>query len=203
MGCYNSTVINAPTDQVWKKLRDFHDMSWAAGVIESSTAVGSKGPSEPGAQRILNNAFHETLKEIDDQTRSLRYSIDDGPAAISKDNVRGYIGEVRVFDVTDTGGSFILWTSEWEASGGGVAEFCNPIYQALLSALKKAFNRPEVHAGSRKYSCRDALGKNGRDLENIANGYVFDHSGRNWYFPLIGGASPRCEALHFSLRSFI
>jgi hypothetical protein len=139
MGCYNSTVINAPAEQVWEKLRNFHDMSWAKGVIETCTSAGDKGPAEPGAQRVLNGAFHETLKEINEQSRLLRYSIDDGPAAVSKDNVQGYIGEVQVFPVTDANASFVLWTSKWESSGGGVAEFCDPIYQGLLSALKKSF----------------------------------------------------------------
>lgn len=114
-------------------------MSWAKGVIENCTSVGDKGPTEPGAQRVLNGAFHETLKEIDDESKLLRYSIDDGPAAVSKDNVQGYIGEVRVFSVTDDNATFVLWTSQWESSGGGVAEFCDPIYQGLLSALKKSF----------------------------------------------------------------
>ena len=35
--------------------------------------------------------------------------------------------------------TFVLWTSDWEHSGGGVAEFCNPIYQALLGDLKASF----------------------------------------------------------------
>jgi hypothetical protein len=135
MACYNSTVVNAPAEQVWEKLRNFHDMSWAKGVIETCTPAGSKGPTEPGAQRVLNGAFHETLKGLDDDSRSLHYSIDAGPAAVSKDNVQGYIGEVRVFPVTDANATFVLWTSQWESSGGGVAEFCDPIYQGLLSAL--------------------------------------------------------------------
>lgn len=137
MSCYNSTVINAPVEQVWEKLRNFHDMSWASAVIQNCDAVGSKGGSDIGAQRILNGVFHETLKTLDDDAMSLSYSIDDGPEAVSKNNVKGYIGKVQVFPVTDANASFVLWTSSWESSGGGVAEFCNPIYRALLSALKQ------------------------------------------------------------------
>lgn len=139
MGCYNSVVINAPVEQVWKKLRNFHDLSWAAGVIERCEVVGDIPAMQIGAKRVLNSAFHETLHAIDDLSHVVRYSIDDGPDAVSKDNVQGYIGEVRVFSVSENDGSFVVWTSSWESSSGGVAEFCNPIYHALLAALKKSF----------------------------------------------------------------
>jgi len=140
MSCYNSAIIPAPVNQVWSKLRDFHDMSWASGVIESCDQGNDLPGTQIGAKRVLNNAFYETLQALDDQERVVRYSIDDGPEAVSKDNVSGYIGEVRVFPVTDGNQTFVLWTSSWEDSGGGVAEFCDPIYKALLDALKKHFS---------------------------------------------------------------
>ena len=136
MSCYNSVTVNAPVDKVWQTLRNFHDMSWGDIQIE---AVGDAGSTEIGAKRILNGAFHETLLTLDDEERTFSYSIDDGPDAVSKDNVQGYIGEVRVFPVTDDDSTFVLWTSKWDSSGGGVQDFCNPIYQALLGALKSHF----------------------------------------------------------------
>ena len=139
MACYNSIVINAPADKVWGKICNFHDLSWASGVIETCQAVGGIPATQIGARRVLNGVFHETLHAIDDLSRTVRYSIDDGPDAVSRDNVQGYIGEVRVFPVTENNTSFVVWTSNWESSGSGVAEFCNPIYRALLSALKKSF----------------------------------------------------------------
>ena len=140
MGCNNSTVISASADKVWTTLRNFHDMSAFPNVIEKADIVGDTPGTEIGAQRVLNSAFHETLKSLDDENRVLTYSIDDGPAATSKDNVSGYIGKLQVFAVTDEDKSFVLWTSSWESSGSeDVAAFCNPIYQALLSDLKKTF----------------------------------------------------------------
>lgn len=140
MSCHNSAVIPAPIDRVWASLRDFHDMSWAAGVIESCDPANDIPGTQIGAKRVLNNAFHETLLALDDHARVIRYSIDDGPDAVSKDNVSGYIGEVRVQPITDANQTFVLWTSSWEDSGGGVAAFCDPIYRALLDALKKHFS---------------------------------------------------------------
>ena len=58
---YQTAVINAPVDQVWSKIKNFHDFSWATGVIEKCEAVGDKPGDQIGARRILNDAFHETL----------------------------------------------------------------------------------------------------------------------------------------------
>ena len=136
MGCYNSTVIHAPASDVWALFQNFHDMSWAEGVITKIEPIGNSAGHEIGAKRILNDAFHETLRVLDDENRTIEYSIDDGPDAVSKENVQGYIGKVRVLPVTDDGATFVEWSSSWAGGGEGTEEFCNPIYRALLDALK-------------------------------------------------------------------
>lgn len=139
MGCFNAVVVEAPADEVWNAIRDFHDGSAFPNVVESLEVVGEKSGTEVGAKRVLNGGFHETLLGLDDANRTLRYSIDDGPDAISKDNVTGYVGEVSVHPVTDTNSAYVKWSSDWESSGGGVKEFCDPIYAALLQDLKEYF----------------------------------------------------------------
>jgi hypothetical protein len=141
MGCYNSTVINAPADKVWAVLKDFHNLSWAKNVVAKVAVIGDKSSTEVGAKRILNDAFHETLLSLDNDEMTFTYSIDDGPAVVSKDNVTGYVGEVTVYSVSDSDASFVLWTSKWASEkGGGVADFCNPIYHAILQDLKSHFS---------------------------------------------------------------
>jgi len=141
MGCYNSIVIAADPDKVWTVLKDFHDLSWGKNVVSKVTIVGNKSSDEIGAKRILNNAFHETLLSLDNGAKKFTYSIDDGPAVVSKENVEGYIGEVKVFPISENNTSFVLWTSQWESEKeGGVADFCNPIYHALLQDLKSHFS---------------------------------------------------------------
>lgn len=141
MGCFNSVVINAPADKVWNALKNFHDLSWSKNVINKVEVVGDKSNDEIGAKRILNEAFHETLISLDHEAQKFTYSIDDGPAAVSKDNVDGYVGEVTVFSVTENNTSFVLWTSTWKsAKEEGVAELCNPIYHGLLQDLKGHFS---------------------------------------------------------------
>jgi len=135
MGCYNSTVISASVNDVWALFRNFHDMSWAEGVITKTEPVGDAAGHEIGAKRILNDAFHETLRVLDDESHTVE-CIDDGPDAVSKENVQGYIGKVRVLPVTDDEATFVEWSSNWTSGGEGTAEFCSPIYRALLDALK-------------------------------------------------------------------
>ncbi|PHS53066.1 MAG: polyketide cyclase [Lutibacter sp.] len=141
MGCYNSIVINASYDKVWGVLKNFHDLSWSKNVVSKVAIIGQKSSEEIGAKRILNDAFQETLLSLDNELMKFTYSIDDGPDVVSKNNVKGYIGEVTVFPVSENNTSFVLWTSHWKSEKkGGVAEFCNPIYHALLQDLKSYFS---------------------------------------------------------------
>ena len=138
--CYSSTVVNAPADTVWEALADFHDLSWARGVITDVAKVGDPDGRTPGARRVLNGAFHETLLAHDDAGRTLSYSIDDGPGPVARDGVREYVGTVTVRPVTDANTAFVEWASRFESvDDAAVAGFCNPIYRALLAALKDRF----------------------------------------------------------------
>jgi len=142
MGCYNATVLNAAPEAVWTALRDFHDLSWSSNVVEEVTPVGEASGTEVGAKRVLNNAFHETLHVLDDDSLYLKYSIDDGPGPVAKDAVVDYFGEVRVLPVTvptDSGQCVVVWKSSWASGGDEVHEFCDPIYRALLGDLKGHF----------------------------------------------------------------
>tara|TARA_R110001583_G_scaffold16155_1_gene65614 strand:+ start:17788 stop:18213 length:426 start_codon:yes stop_codon:yes gene_type:complete len=137
MGCYNSIVIEAPAEKVWDVLRNFHELSWARNVITKVEIVGDKPFFEVGAKRIVNDSFYETLLSFDNKAKKFSYSIDDGPGVASKDNVIGYVGELTVFPVTENNTSFVLWTTTWELEKKeGVAEFLNPLYEALLLDLK-------------------------------------------------------------------
>ncbi len=135
--CYNSAVINAPCHVVWKTIRNFHDLTWAKGVVTKADAVGDLKGDQSGAKRILNAAFHETLLSLDDDHQVFSYRIDDGPGPVAKDAVKNYIGTVRLFPITENSTTFIEWQSTYEfADDGAVGELCNPIYQALLKALQ-------------------------------------------------------------------
>ena len=134
---YQSTVIDASADEVWRTIRDFHDVSWAPNVVQSVEKVGDRSGDEIGAVRILNGVFAETLKELDDDGRTFSYSIDDGPSPVSKDDVRDYVGQVRVSQAAgESGGTLVEWSSSWELNDEPAYEFCHNIYVALLADMK-------------------------------------------------------------------
>ena len=140
MATYNSVVINAPADQVWASLRNFNDMSWAEGIVESVESVNGKGGTEVGASRLVNGAIRETLQSFDDEARAFSYSIDEGPDVLASDMVEGYIGKARVTPITASGQSFVEWSSDWTAAKGDVKSFCDPLYAGLLGLLAKKFH---------------------------------------------------------------
>ena len=134
-----SKVINAPIEAVWEKFHDFHDLSWAANVLPVCEKTGDINGREVGATRLLNGAFQETLRKIDPQAYSLKYSIDDGPSPVSKDEVSNYFGTIQLSPAAG-GGTLVDWNSSWESSSTDAVEFCHGIYMALLNELASAFD---------------------------------------------------------------
>jgi hypothetical protein len=103
--------------------------------------VGSIDGGSPGAKRILNNAFHETLIEINNDEYSVKYSIDDGPSPVSKEEVDNYVGVVRLSPAEDGSGTLVEWSSSWDSNVDDAVEFCHGIYVALLGELAKSFDQ--------------------------------------------------------------
>lgn len=136
---YQSITLKAPADKVWSTIRNFHDLSWAPNVVTKVKTVGKLKGDQVGAKRVLNDAFHETLLELSDVSRSIKYSIDDGPSPVSKNDVSNYVGSVQVRPITESrGGTFVEWSSSWDGNDAACEDFCHPIYVALLSDMKKS-----------------------------------------------------------------
>lgn len=133
-----SIVINASIEDVWDRLNNFHDFSWATNVITHVEKVGDIGGDKVGAKRILNNAFHETLIDINSTEKTLKYSIDDGPSPVSKNDVSDYVGTISL-SAADGGETLVEWTSSWVSDEDEAVDFCHVIYVALLQALKTSF----------------------------------------------------------------
>lgn len=134
--CYNRIAVDKPIEEVWQAVSDFHDMGWAEGVITSVEKVGSVEGHHIGAKRILNNAFHETLIDYDNFHHRFAYRIEDGPGPVSHDSVKDYIGIVQLTEMPE--GTLVEWSSSYRSKNESeVAEFCNPIYTALLDAMRK------------------------------------------------------------------
>ncbi len=140
MSCYHSAILNAPVETVWTTISNFHDMNWAPEVITSLEVKGDVAGDEVGAVRLLNGLFLETLREVDEPNYSFTYSIDDGPDVIAKEVVANYLGTVVLTPVTIGDQTLIEWSSVYDSDDeNAVAEFCNPIYVALLTAMQQHF----------------------------------------------------------------
>lgn len=138
---YQSIVINAPLENVWKAIRNFHDMGWAPNVITSVDVIGAKKGNQVGAKRVLNNAFHETLLDLNEDEHTFSYQIEDGPSPVAKDDVDDYIGQVSVRPITEGGGTFVEWSSKWKRNESATGEFVHAIYVALLADMKKSLGQ--------------------------------------------------------------
>lgn len=132
---YQSIHVNAPIDTVWEIVSHFHDMSWSPNVVSSCESVGDVHAKKPGAKRILNEAFHETLHDVVTDQHIVRYSIDDGPSPVSADEVSNYIGEIHLVPVTMSNTTVVEWRSTWESTSDDAVTFCSGIYSALLNDL--------------------------------------------------------------------
>jgi len=140
MSCYHSAILNAPVEAVWSAISNFHDMSWAPEVITSLEVKGDVSGDEVGAVRLLNGLFLETLREVNADGYNFTYSIDDGPDVIAKEVVANYLGTVALTPVTIGDQTLIEWSSVYDSDDeNAVAEFCNPIYVALLTAMQQHF----------------------------------------------------------------
>lgn len=137
---YQSIVIDLPPDRVWTAIRDFHDMSWTPNVVTSLERVGDTPGDRPGARRVLNGVFHETLRELDDSGQEMTYSIDEAPSPISSEEISDYVGRVTV-NASPGGGSLVEWTSDWRNNDEAGYEFCHPIYLALLDDMKASLEQ--------------------------------------------------------------
>jgi len=137
---FKSIIVNAPIDKVWSKLRNFHDGSWATGVIEDLTVIGDLSGDQIGARRKLNGVFTETLVALNDHEHAFSYSIDDAPGTpVAQGAVKDYVGTVKAHRITEGEQTFVEWKARWDGNDVEGAEFCGGIYGALLGAVKKSF----------------------------------------------------------------
>lgn len=138
---YQSILVNAPADRVWAAIRGFYDFAWAPNVITKVVVVGDKTGEDVGAVRLLNDAFTETLIELNDDDRTFKYSISDAPASASASDMSNYIAQASVRPVTEGGGTFVEWSSSWDGDNPATVEFLHGVYVALLGDLKKSMEQ--------------------------------------------------------------
>jgi NADPH:quinone reductase-like Zn-dependent oxidoreductase/uncharacterized protein YndB with AHSA1/START domain len=135
-----TTIIDAPVEEVWRVLRDFngHDR-WHPAVAASEIEHGDP-PDLVGAVRHFRLAdggeLREQLLSLSDRDRSFSYCILEAPFPLM-----GYVAHVRLKPVTDGDRTFWEWRSEFFPPAARRAELerlvRDGIYLAGFAAIKR------------------------------------------------------------------
>jgi hypothetical protein len=136
---YNSIIVAAPIEQVWSRICDFHDFSWAPTLIASCEKVGDGNGYSVGARRLLNGIFLDTLIAYSAIDRRITYSLDEGPSPVSCEEVRDYVGNLHLLPVTADNTTFVEWSGMWESENTDAVEYMNRVYRSLLGDLAVGF----------------------------------------------------------------
>lgn len=137
---YNSIIVPAPLEQVWSRIRNFHDFSWAPSLIISCEKVGEGDGYTVGARRLLNGEFLDTLVAYSEIDRRIMYSLDEGPSPVSSREIRDYVGNLHLLPVTTDDTTFVEWSGSWESANTDAVEYMNRVYRSLLGDLAAGFH---------------------------------------------------------------
>lgn len=137
-----SSVIDAPIEKVWDRIRDFNGLpSWHPRMVESQIEDG-KAATEIGCVRNFKVASGATIREkllaFSDDEHLTTYSIIGHPAPISN-----HTATLKLERVTDGDRTFAIWTSQFDAPAEKADEIAkgmaDNVFQGGFDALKSHF----------------------------------------------------------------
>jgi len=137
-----SSVIGAPADKVWARIRDFNGLpSWHPAVRESQIE-GGEPADKVGCVRdfYLQNGdrLREQLLGLSDYDMFCTYSILESPMPLEN-----YIATLRLTPVTDGERTFVEWSAEFDCTVEHEADLVSGIggdvFQGGFDALKQMF----------------------------------------------------------------
>ena len=140
---YASTVIDAPADEVWARVRDFNGLSdWHGKLVVSSEIEDGRTGDQVGCVRNFTLADGANLRERllghSDAERSYTYNFEKTPF-----DVDNYKATLRVTPVTDGGKAFVEWWTEFDCDRDKQDHwtefFANEVFQGGFDALKTQF----------------------------------------------------------------
>lgn len=130
---YTSSVLDAPADRVWQRVRDFNGLpSWTPFVAESRIEQNLP-PDQIGCIRHFKlkdgGIIREQLLALSDYDLSCTYAILESPMG-----VENYIATLKLTPVTDGNLTFAEWTAEFEAPPGQEQTLAENIGQGVFQA---------------------------------------------------------------------
>lgn len=137
-----SSVIGAPADKVWERVRDFNGLPRWHPRIQDSRIENGEPPDKVGCVRdfTLQNGdrIREKLLGLSDYDMFCTYSILESPMPLTD-----YVATLRLTPVTDGERTFVEWSAEFDCDPAAEADLVNGIgtnvFQAGFGALKRHF----------------------------------------------------------------
>ncbi|MCV3205566.1 zinc-binding dehydrogenase [Mesorhizobium sp. YC-39] len=139
-----STIIDAPIDEVWAILRDFNGHDRWHPAIAFSEIEGGEPVDAVGSVRHFRlkdgGESREQLLALSDKDRRLSYCLLEAPLPLM-----GYVASVRLKPVTDGNATFWEWRSEFHPPAHRRDELVKlvteSIYQAGFAAVRNLLRR--------------------------------------------------------------
>jgi hypothetical protein len=135
-----SSVVDAPADKVWARIRDFNALpNWHPAIAESRIE-GDEPSDKVGCIRNFRlqngDQIREQLLGLSDFDMFCTYSMLDSPMPLTN-----YVATFRITPVTDGERSFLEWNAEFDCSPEDEADLVGGIstdvFQAGFNALKR------------------------------------------------------------------
>lgn len=129
-----SAIINASPAKIWEVVRSFDGVERYIPMVLKSEINGNHAGCERrcsiqlGPNQTAN--LVERLDSVDDNTKTLKYSIIDAPPPFP-----GLKGEVKVFN--HEGKSKVVWSGNMPNSDKETSMMLSGIYKMALDGLKK------------------------------------------------------------------
>lgn len=138
-----SSIIPAPIDKVWAKIRDFNGLpTWHPRMVRSEIEGGLPA-DQIGCVRkfelVSGATLRERLVEFSDMERSFTYSILETPQPISN-----HIATLTLRPITDGDQTYAEWTATFDAPEDEAEKVAagmgTNVFQGGFNALKDHFS---------------------------------------------------------------
>ena len=139
---YQSTVLNAPADRVWRDLRDFNGLANWHPLIVLSRIEKDHPADKVGCVRNFQlkdgSRIREKLLSLSDYDYTCTSAILDSPM-----DLRDHFATLRLFPVTEGNRCFIEWSAEFDCPPEKAGELTETVGNGMiltgLGALKKRY----------------------------------------------------------------
>lgn len=139
---YISSVIPAPIDSVWERIRDFNGLPKWHPRIRESRIENAEPADRVGCIRNFQLQNGDTIREqllgLSDYDMFCTYAILESPMPLSN-----YVATLRLTKVTDGDHSFAEWSADFDCSLDDENDLIdgigNNVFQGGFDALKRHF----------------------------------------------------------------